>query len=762
MPESAQHILDSILDRQRQALVNGERPSVESLLAGSPLEHDREALLDLVYNEVVVLEDLGESPNLDDYLARFPLLEQDLKVHFEIHRAVHGSLLEITGASGGDDTWPVDDVDVPFSAGMQFGDYDIVEQIGHGGMGIVYRAHDRRLHRDVALKMFQPNRQPTVRESQRFQVEAEAMARLAHPNIIPIFEVGKADGRPFLALELAERGTLAQQLQLAVYAPNSAASLLESLAQAVHHAHEHNVVHRDLKPANVLFASDGTPKLTDFGLAKVMEDDFHSSRDTTRSGESVGTPRYMAPEQASGEAELIGPATDIYSLGTLLYECLTGQVPFVSTSVLETLQRIRYDDPVSPRRLQRGIPRDLETICLRCLEKDPQRRYPSALALAEDLRRFRNGEPIHARPISLWERGWKWSRRRPAHATLAAVCLLASISALAVVTIGKQAESKRIERLRAEVTGLVNEGQAFMEQGEADVASGRFQEAWMIVNREPALADFRLGIGGWLDHSHRAVNQRQWQQRLPPLTFDERRDLAFLESLLLEPKSDDAVASAQASIHAALELTVQDDPAWHIERERLILVEADLIAHETNAAAALARLDAANGLNSQAFHQCRAKLLDELGRGEEARRAKELAATFPVDKSFTLMLTGMRRIRSADFDHALNDFEEVLNFEPEYYLARLFHSICFLKLKRPGEAEVGLTACIAQRPRVYWNHFFRSQAYLEQGESRFAVHDLKKVLELNPPNVVRSVAESLLTAVQPQISRFDDPPTADK
>ncbi|MFO1043791.1 MAG: serine/threonine-protein kinase [Planctomycetaceae bacterium] len=760
MPESAQQILDSILDQQRHLLMTGQRPSVESLLAGSTLESDREAQLDLVYNEVVVLEELGENPVIDDYLVQFPHLEQDLKVHFEIHRAVNGSLLSVTDPDGYD-TWPADELDASFSPGMKFGDYSIVEQIGHGGMGIVYRAHDDRLHRDVALKMFQPNRPPTQRESQRFQVEAEAMARLAHPNIIPIFEIGNADGRPFLALELAPRGTLAQQLQLAVYAPRDAASLLESLARAVHHAHEYHVVHRDLKPANVLFANDGTPKLTDFGLAKVMEDDFHSSRDATRSGESVGTPRYMAPEQAAGETELIGPATDIYSLGTLLYECLTGQVPFVSTSVLETLQRIRFDDPASPRRLQRGIPRDLETICLRCLEKDPQRRYPSALALAEDLRRFRCGEPILARPISVWERGWKWSRRRPAHATLIAICALGSLTALAAITIGKQAEAKRIERLRIEVTGLVNEGQAFMEQGDADVASGRFQEAWLIVNREPALSDFRLGIGGWLDHSHRAVNQRQWQQRLPPLAFDERRDLALLESLLLDPKPEDALQSALDSIHAALELTIQDDPAWQNERERLLLVEADLIQHEKSAAAALPRLDAASGLGSNALYQSRARLLDATGKEDEANRAREMAATFPVDKALTLMLTGMRRIRAADFQHAASDFEEVLNFEPEYYLARLFHSICFLNMKRPGEAEVGLTACIAQRPRLYWNYFLRSQAYLEQGKSSFAVHDLKMVLELKPPFVVRSAAESLLRAAQSKITRSDHSPSVE-
>ena len=405
MSEPVRELLNSILDCQRQALLDGQRPTIEWLLEGSPFADDSEAQLDLLYNEVVVLEELGEQPSLEDYVNRYPNLAEDLRLHFEIHQAVNGALLDATDAPQGLDTWP-ESVARPQAPGTRLGDYEIIQQIGQGGMGVVYRAHHCRLHRDVALKLFQPGRLPTRRETLRFQAEAESMARLTHPNIVQIFEVGETDGWPFLALELVEKGTLAQKLYLTLLTHRDAASLVETLARAIQHAHEQKVIHRDLKPANILFDKAGTAKITDFGLAKVLDEDGQSARDATRTGEPIGTPRYMSPEQASGQHDQIGPRTDVYSLGTLLYECLTGQAPFVAPSVIETLQKIQTDEPLPPRRLQRSIPRDLETICLHCLEKQPERRYQSALNLAEDLRRYLQGEPIQARPVSHWERSW--------------------------------------------------------------------------------------------------------------------------------------------------------------------------------------------------------------------------------------------------------------------------------------------------------------------------------------------------------------------
>lgn len=746
MAESLQQDLDSILDRQRQALLDGSRPTIESLLDCSPFTNDREAQLDLIYNEIVVLEELGEHPVFDEYVLRYPQLEQDLRLHFEIHRAVNGDL-GTTDHLHGHDTWPEFDED-RFVPGMKLGEYEIVRQIGQGGMAVVYRAHDCRLHRDVALKMFQPRRAPTQREALRFQGEAEAMARLAHPNIVRIFEVGRCEGRPYLSLELAEQGTLAQRLQRTVFTPQGAANLIETLARAIHHAHEHQVVHRDLKPANILYTSDGTPKITDFGLAKVLDDDFHSPRDVTRTGEPVGTPRYMAPEQASGQHNRIGPSTDVYALGTLLYECLTGKAPFVATSVVDTLQMIRTDDPVSPRRLQSSIPRDLATICLHCLEKEPGRRYPSALALATDLRRFQQGEPINARPTPNWERAWKWCRRRPAHAALITVGLLFSVATLAVIVVGKQAESRRIKQLRFDVAELVRDGQTLLEHGEADVAYGRFHEAWLIVQAEPALEDHRPGVGGWLDHSRNAINQQQWKQRVPPREFDERRDLALLESLLLDPLPEAPIATVRESIRGALELTIAGDPAWQRQRQRLVLVEADLIARDASAEQALAYLDATREFPSRLFHEYRARFQAQIGQQEDAERARAQAALFPQDAAESLFMRGMDRIRQRDFPTAMINFDELITLEPEHYTARLFQAVCFLNLKRPGEARVALTACIAQRPGLYCNYYFRAQALMAMGESRLAVLDLQRVLEMNPSKPVHSATDSLMSAAR--------------
>jgi eukaryotic-like serine/threonine-protein kinase len=328
--------LDALLDRQKEAWVGGARPRPEDLLTGSSFPNDSEVLLDLLYNEIVVREELGESPAPEEYVRRYPHLTEDIKLHFEVHAALHADLLSDTRRVR-DAEWEGDPALGSPDGGPTLRDYEIIAPLGRGGMGVVYKARHRRLNRLVALKMFQPGRVPSPRELDRFQTEAEAIARLQHPNIVQIFEVGQSNGYPFLALELAEGDTLARKLQNLPFAPKEAATLVKTLALAVQHAHSRQIVHRDLKPANVLFSGDGTPKITDFGLAKMLEESDDSPRDATRTGEPMGTPRYMAPEQAAGRPDLIGPATDVYALGTLLYECLTGQVPFVSASVMATM-----------------------------------------------------------------------------------------------------------------------------------------------------------------------------------------------------------------------------------------------------------------------------------------------------------------------------------------------------------------------------------------------------------------------------------------
>jgi tetratricopeptide (TPR) repeat protein len=300
--------------------------------------------------------------------------------------------------------------------------YEILEVLGRGGMGVVYLARQVGLNRLVALKMILAGPYATTEQLARFQTEAEAAGRLRHPNIVQIYEIGQAEGRPFFSLEYVEGGSLAQRLKETVLPPREAARLLESLARAVQHAHQQGVVHRDIKPANILLARDGTPKVADFSLARQLDTDSG----LTRTGAVFGTPSYMAPEQAEGRSRDIGPATDIYALGAVLYECLTGRPPFRAATSSQTLDQVRHEEPVAPRRLQPALPRDLETICLTCLRKEPPRRYPRAEALADDLRRFLAGEPVHARPTSALERGVKWVKRRPGLAALLGLLLAAA------------------------------------------------------------------------------------------------------------------------------------------------------------------------------------------------------------------------------------------------------------------------------------------------------------------------------------------------
>ncbi len=304
--------------------------------------------------------------------------------------------------------------------------YAVLGELGRGGMGVVYKAYQKSLKRLVALKMILGGIQADPRELARFLTEAEALARLRHPHIVQIHEVGAYQGLPFFSLEFLEGGSLHHKLQGNPLPPPEAARLLEKLARAVHAAHESGIVHRDLKPANVLLTSDGEPKITDFGLAKQLDIDTGQ----TRTGVVMGTPNYMAPEQALGDTKKVGPAADIYSLGVILYELLTGSTPFKGATPVDTLIQVVADEPVPPSRLQPKIPADLETICLKCLRKEGEKRYPTAAALADDIRRFLDGVPIAARPVSAWERTRKWARRRPALAALVVVSVLASLTLL--------------------------------------------------------------------------------------------------------------------------------------------------------------------------------------------------------------------------------------------------------------------------------------------------------------------------------------------
>jgi len=311
--------------------------------------------------------------------------------------------------------------------------YEILGVLDQGGMGIVYKARQSALKRLVALKVILAGPHARADQVQRFRREAEALANLQHPNIVQIHEVGAcAGGRPYFSMEFVEGGNLAGKLAESLLPAREAAQLALTLARAVQHAHQRGVLHRDLKPANVLLARDSVPKITDFGLAKLLGRDAEATAPAyrTQTGAVLGTASYMAPEQAT--ARETGPAVDVYALGAIVYEMLTGRPPFQGETTLDTLEQVRTQDPVPPGRLQPKVPRDLETITLKCLEKEPSRRYPSAEALGDDLQRFLAGQPIQARPISAWRRAVKWALRRPAQASLIAVSVAAALCLLAV------------------------------------------------------------------------------------------------------------------------------------------------------------------------------------------------------------------------------------------------------------------------------------------------------------------------------------------
>jgi tetratricopeptide (TPR) repeat protein len=412
------------------------QPLLEDYVRRYPLLGPLEALpLALIGEEYRVRRQWGDRPDLEAYRGRFPQRAEALAALFaDIDAELSDGDGEATVRTVGGSGW---------SPGFVPAGYEIVGELGRGGMGVVYQARQLRLNRLVAIKTIGSGQRASTEDLARFRAEAESAARIQHANIVQVHEVGEQDGQPFCILEYVNGGSLSRKLAGAPLEPHVAARLLETLARAVQAVHEEGILHRDLKPANVLLhlahrhdadkpladllrSPDCVPKISDFGLARRIE-----SSGLTRTGEILGTPSYMAPEQAEARSDRIGPTADVYGLGALLYELLTGRPPFRGVNVLDTLAQVCNREPIAPRQLQPAVPRDVETICLKCLQKDLDKRYASAGALADDLERFRLNRPIQARAASRWERGWKWARRRPALATLGLALFLGLVVALA-------------------------------------------------------------------------------------------------------------------------------------------------------------------------------------------------------------------------------------------------------------------------------------------------------------------------------------------
>jgi WD40 repeat protein/predicted Ser/Thr protein kinase len=396
--------------------------------------------------------------------------------------------------------------------------YEILEELGRGGMGVVYKARQLALDRLVALKMILSLAPTRPDQLARFRIEAESLARLHHPNIVQIYEIGEHEGRPYFAMEYIDGPSLARQHAGVPQPLPAAAHLVEVLARAMAAVHDRGIIHRDLKPENILFQGD-VAKITDFGLAKWLEGPGAG----TRTGSVMGTPCYMAPEQARGEVGVLGPWTDIYALGAILYELLTGRPPFEAENPAATLAKLQYDPPTSPARWRPGLPRDLETICLKCLEKHPQGRYVTAGALAEDLRRFQAGEPILARPVGLLGELWRWCCRQPA--TAAAIATAGLLAVVLVITV--VGYNVRLKRALAEAEGRAEDRRAQLIKLDITISNDALEKGdafaallWLVrlLELDEGRPDEELGhrkrIASLLGRLPRLQKLDRWGERL--------------------------------------------------------------------------------------------------------------------------------------------------------------------------------------------------------------------------------------------------------
>jgi tRNA A-37 threonylcarbamoyl transferase component Bud32/tetratricopeptide (TPR) repeat protein len=399
---------------------------------------------------------------------------------------------EAAGAGGGkwedDQRWAGEsDNELRERAREWIGEYELIETLGRGGMGIVFKARQVSLNRLVALKVIKDAEFASAHDLRRFQNEAEAVAQLDHPHVVPIYDVGEHAGRRYFSMKLIAGTSLDKRLADFRAHPRAAAGLVSAVAEAVHHAHERGILHRDLKPANILLDERGEPHVTDFGLAKRITTDSQ----LTHSGALLGTPLYMSPEQAEGSKVANTTATDVYGLGSILYALLAGRPPFVTSNLAEALDLVRQRAPEPPTRHNRDVPRDLEVICLKCLEKEPKGRYVSALAVAEDLTRWLQGVPIAARPAGLALRIQMWCRRNPLPAALAGMLALAVVAGFAGVT-WKWREADR-ERIKA---ATINE---LLTKRLLAQASPEFQPRGADVTVGELLDRASAQLGGWLD-----------------------------------------------------------------------------------------------------------------------------------------------------------------------------------------------------------------------------------------------------------------------
>lgn len=663
--------------------------------------------------------------------------------------------------------------------------YTVLRVLGRGGMGVVYAAQHLKLTRTVAIKMLLTGRFASPAELARFTREAQAIAGLRHPHIVQVYDIGDLNGQPYFTMEYVEGGSLAQKLAGMPQTPTDAASMIATLADAVQVAHDGGIIHRDLKPANILLTADGTPKVSDFGLARRYDD----GSDLTIGGARLGTPSYMSPEQAIGKDGTIGPATDVYSLGAVLYEMLTGRPPFRGDSAADTERQLVRDDPTPPRLLNPRIPRDLEVICLTCLSKAPGSRYVSARDLADDLRRYLAGEPIAARPVGRVERIAKWVRRSPARAALTAACIIAVLaggvastwalsaraSLIAAVeadlALGMQYEqsgdwrdaSAAIDRAAVRLGGAnVARLRAQIDRTKADLAlvarldSIRLMRAGSsggVLNNAPAdaayAAAFRSADLGWLDDAPAAVAARiarspisqaligaldDWAQA----TRDDKRrawivDVARLSDHADDPEGwrskarDPAEWTSNAAIARLAELApVEKQPVTFL----YVFSEAMGVAGVDN----LPFLSRAQRAHPDDFWLTTALAYSYKlkGRHEDAVSYFRAAVALRPDAMASHYNLGRELGEVGRYEESVVWLRTALKADPGALDALKCLGLSFSKMGRTGEAVEIFENALTKDPNDWLVHLHVSVCYAKLGRVQNACDSYRRALTLGP------------------------------